>query len=96
MPHMTGGQALKGIQTQTFGGRLIASELRNPSFARLAEVYGANGLRAEGPEAFGVALREAFATPGPTLIEVPVGAMPYPGFLRRVVAGLLRRTVPAT
>jgi thiamine pyrophosphate-dependent acetolactate synthase large subunit-like protein len=43
-----------------------------------------------------VALREAFATPGPTLIEVPVGAMPYPGFLRRVVAGLLRRTVPAT
>ena len=83
---------VKGIQTQSFGGRLIASDLRNPSFARLAEVYGANGRRAEGPEAFGAALREAFATPGPTLIEVPVGVMPYPPFLRRVVAGLLRRT----
>jgi acetolactate synthase I/II/III large subunit len=86
---------VKGIQTQSFGGRLIASDLRNPSFSRLAEVYGANGIRAEGPENFGAALREAFATAGPSLIEVPVGAMPYPDFLRRVVAGMMQRTVPA-
>jgi acetolactate synthase-1/2/3 large subunit len=79
---------VKGIQIREFGGRTIASELKNPSFAKLAEVYGAAGVRAEDAHALEAALREAASYHGPTLIEVPVGPMPYPPFLRRAVAGL--------
>jgi acetolactate synthase-1/2/3 large subunit len=82
---------VRGIQMNDFGGRLIASELRNPSFARIAEVYGATGVRVEGADALETALREAVTHRGPTLIEVPVGPMPYPPFLRRAVAGLTQR-----
>ncbi|GGC49612.1 hypothetical protein GCM10011504_30030 [Siccirubricoccus deserti] len=42
---------VKGIQKSNFGGRTIASELRNPDFVRLAESFGAGGLRATAPEA---------------------------------------------
>src|SRR5439155_1291706 len=34
-------------QRESFGGRTIAFELRNPSFAKLAEVFGVPGVRAE-------------------------------------------------
>jgi acetolactate synthase-1/2/3 large subunit len=78
---------------QEFGGRTIASELKNPSFARLAEVYGAAGVRAEDADALRSALREAVSYHGPTLIEVPVGPMPYPPFLRRAGAGLTQEPV---
>jgi acetolactate synthase-1/2/3 large subunit len=64
------------IQRESFGGRTIASELRNPSFARLAEVFGMPGVRAETPEALTGALREALTHAGPVMIEVPVGPMP--------------------
>jgi acetolactate synthase I/II/III large subunit len=82
---------VRGIQMNDFAGHTIASDLRNPSFARLAEVYGAVGIRAEGANALEAALREAVTRRGPTLIEVPVGPMPYPAFLRRAVAGLTQR-----
>ena len=67
---------VRRIQEHQFGGRTIASELRNPSFAKLAEVFGMQGIRAEGPEGLRSALRAAASHPGPTLIEVPVGVMP--------------------
>jgi len=58
---------------------VIASELRNPDFVRLAESFGAQGLRATGPEELRAALRRGFATTDvPTLIEVPVGEFPSP------------------
>jgi acetolactate synthase-1/2/3 large subunit len=70
---------VKGFQKSNFGGRTIASELRNPDFVRLAESFGAQGLRATTPEALRGALRRGFAkTDGPTLIEVPVGELPSP------------------
>lgn len=44
-----------------------------PSFARLAEAYGARGLRVERPEDAERVFREAFAyNDGPVLVEVPV------------------------
>ncbi len=67
---------VKRSQQQQFGGHVIASELVNPDFVRLAEVFGIGGLRATSPEALAGALREALATAGPVLIEVPVGQMP--------------------
>lgn len=70
---------VRGFQKQHYGGRVIASALRNPDFVRLAESFGAHGLRAEGPEALGAALRQGFAhADGPTVIEVPVGEFPSP------------------
>ncbi len=70
---------VKGFQKANFGGRTIASDLRNPDFVRLAESFGAQGLRAHTPEELRGALKRGFATTdGPTLIEVPVGEMPSP------------------
>jgi acetolactate synthase-1/2/3 large subunit len=65
-------------QKALFNGRAIGSELHNPDFVKLAEAYGARGVRVVGPERLEAALREALATDAPTLIEVPVGAMPSP------------------
>jgi len=67
---------VRRIQEHQFGGRTIASELKNPSFAALGEVFGVQGLRADGPDDLRQALRAALAHDGPSLIEVPVGKMP--------------------
>ncbi len=65
-------------QMVRFNGRVIGAELHNPDFVRLAEAYGARGVRADGPDALELALGEALAIEAPTLIEVPVGPMPSP------------------
>jgi acetolactate synthase-1/2/3 large subunit len=71
-------------QLQMYNGRVIASDLRNPSFAKLAEVYGMRGLRAVGPDEFRSALRQAIDAQGPTLIEVPTEHMPWPSIFGRL------------
>jgi acetolactate synthase-1/2/3 large subunit len=67
---------VRRIQQNQFGGRTIASELKNPGFAALGEVFGLQGLRATSPDDLRQALRDALAHTGPSLIEVPVGRMP--------------------
>ena len=69
---------VRRIQETRFGNRLIACDLANPDFAKYAESFGAVGLRARDAGVLRVALREAFARREPTVIEVPVGAMPSP------------------
>jgi acetolactate synthase-1/2/3 large subunit len=69
---------VRRIQKESFGGRLIASDLRNPDFARLADAFGVEGMRAEGPAGLRAALRSALRHDRPALIEVPVGEMPNP------------------
>lgn len=64
------------FQKTMFGGRTIATDLVNPDFAKLAKLFGIEGLRAEGPEGLRHALRRALKHNHPTLIEVPVGEMP--------------------
>jgi acetolactate synthase-1/2/3 large subunit len=79
------------LQRQNFGGREIANELTNPDFVRMAESFGALGLRAGTPAALRDALRRAFRENGPTVIEVPVGELPSPWeffFLPRVRGSL--------
>jgi 5-guanidino-2-oxopentanoate decarboxylase len=44
---------------------------RNPDFLALARAYGAEAVRAPGPEALTQALEAALARKGPTLIEAP-------------------------
>ena len=65
-------------QTTRFNGRTIGAKLHNPDFVKLAEAYGARGVRAEGAEQLESALREALTIEAPTLIEVPVGMMKSP------------------
>jgi acetolactate synthase I/II/III large subunit len=63
---------VKREQVEKYGGRVIATDLHNPDFVKLAEAYGAQGLRVETPEALAPAIRLGFDHDGPTLIEIPV------------------------
>ena len=65
-------------QQRRFDGRVVGSQLHNPDFVKLAEAYGARGVRAEGAPALESALREAIAADLPTLIEVPIGPVESP------------------
>lgn len=70
---------VRRIQQQSYGNRVIASDLSNPDFVRFAESFGAAAERVRGPEQLRGALRRAFARrDGPSLIEVPVGPFPSP------------------
>ena len=67
---------VKRMQQEQYGNRVIASDLQNPDFVKLAESFGARGLRARTPEELRGAIREGFAADGPTIVEIPVGDMP--------------------
>lgn len=69
---------VRRMQANQHGGKLIGSDLKNPDFVRLAECFGIEARRAEGPDALAEALRWAIARPGPTLIEVPMPVVPDP------------------
>jgi acetolactate synthase-1/2/3 large subunit len=70
---------VRRIQEERFGNRLIASDLTNPDFVAFGQSFGAEAVRANGPAELRGALRRALRNrDGPTLIEVPVGAMPSP------------------
>jgi len=64
------------MQREVYGGRVIASELRNPDFERFVTSFGAHYARADDPEDLGRALESAFAARAPAVIEVRVGEMP--------------------
>ncbi|MBM3471052.1 MAG: biosynthetic-type acetolactate synthase large subunit [Armatimonadetes bacterium] len=58
-------------QSMFYGGRFSASLLRNPDFARVAEAFGARGIRVERPEQVEGALRAALETEGvPCVVDV--------------------------
>ena len=59
-------------QLERYGGRLLGADLRAPDFVKLAESYGALGLRADNPAALKEALANAIDAERPVVIEVPV------------------------
>ena len=59
-------------QIQRFDGRVVASDLVNPDFVKLAESFGANAARVTSPEAFRPALERALADGGPYVIAIEV------------------------
>ena len=69
---------VKRMQEDDYGGKVIASELRNPDFMGLADSFGVHGARAESPEALRVEVEKAFGRTGPSLIEVPMDKVPDP------------------
>lgn len=62
---------------QDFGGQYEAS-LVNPDFMKLADAYGAVGMRTEKPTDVGEMVSKAVKLDKPVLIEVPVERMPRP------------------
>ncbi|MEE9195599.1 MAG: thiamine pyrophosphate-dependent enzyme, partial [Alphaproteobacteria bacterium] len=60
---------------------VIATDLHNPDFVKLADAYGAQAFRVEKPDALRDALRAGFDHDGPTLIEIPVDELPSPWHL---------------
>jgi acetolactate synthase-1/2/3 large subunit len=67
-------------QREHFDGRVVASDLFNPDFVRLAESFGAGASRVTSPEQFRTALEKALADGGPyvLLIEVPTDSETSP------------------
>jgi acetolactate synthase-1/2/3 large subunit len=78
---------VRRIQKQDYGNKLIATELLNPNFPKMAESYGIAGVRTTTPDGLRKELNAAFKRKGPSLIEVAVGEMPDPWstlFMNRV------------
>jgi acetolactate synthase-1/2/3 large subunit len=69
---------VRRMQKNDYGNRLIATELLNPNFPKMADSYGIAGVRALSPQELRRELAAAIKRRGPTLIEVPVGEMPDP------------------
>ena len=66
------------MQKDLYDNKVIASQFTNPDFVKLAESFGALGLRTDTPEGLKGALETGFASNRPTIIEVPVGVFPEP------------------
>jgi acetolactate synthase-1/2/3 large subunit len=69
---------VRRMQKNDYGNKLIATELLNPNFPKMAESYGIAGVRAQSPDQLRRELAAALKRRGPSLIEVPVGEMPDP------------------
>src|SRR6202451_3582439 len=59
-------------QRQRFEGRVVASDLVNPDFVKLAESFGIDAARVSSPDALRPALERALADGGPYVIAVEV------------------------
>jgi acetolactate synthase-1/2/3 large subunit len=69
---------VRRMQQEKHGNRVVATDLVNPDFVRLAGSFGIRAQRVDGPAALRTALERAIAAREPALIEVPVGVMPDP------------------
>jgi len=59
-------------QRERFDGRVVAADLVNPDFVKLAESFGVGAARVTSPETFRAALEKALADGGPYLIDIEV------------------------
>jgi len=67
---------VRTMQIRDYDERVIATDLVNPDFVKMAEAFGANGFRAETEVQLRQAIRKGFASDLPTIIEVPIGETP--------------------
>lgn len=67
-------------QLENFGGRVVAADLVNPDFVKLADSFGVGAVRISSPSQFKPALEKALAAHAPFLIEIeiPVGSETSP------------------
>lgn len=69
---------VRRMQKQDYDGKVIASDLHNPDFVKMAESFGVKSQTAESPEQLEKAIKENLKHDGPSLIVVPVSEMPSP------------------
>ena len=59
-------------QRERFDGRVVASDLVNPDFVKLAESFGVGASRVTSPDTFRAVLEKALADGGPYVIAIEV------------------------
>jgi acetolactate synthase I/II/III large subunit len=69
---------VRRMQKEDYGNRLIGVDLANPQFPKMAESFGAAGVRTTSPDGLRRELAAALKRRGTTVIEVAVGEMPDP------------------
>jgi acetolactate synthase-1/2/3 large subunit len=69
---------VRRIQNVDYNGKIIASDLINPNYQKLADAFGITGRIATDAPSLQTAVRESIRADEPTLIEVPVNVMPNP------------------
>jgi acetolactate synthase-1/2/3 large subunit len=69
---------VKRIQQEQYGNRLIASDLQNPDFCKLADSFGIASFKALDARQLEDCLYKAFALNAPALVWVPHGDVPSP------------------
>ena len=69
---------VKRIQQERYGNRLIASDLQNPDFCKLADSFGIASFKAFDARQLEDCLRKAFALDAPALVWAPHGDVPSP------------------
>jgi acetolactate synthase-1/2/3 large subunit/sulfoacetaldehyde acetyltransferase len=65
-------------QEALYPGRTIGSDITNPRFDKLAELFGAKGYYVDRAEDIGAAVTEALAGNVPAIIEIPVDPKELP------------------
>jgi acetolactate synthase-1/2/3 large subunit len=69
---------VRRMQREFYGNRVLASDLTNPDFVRLADSFGVFARRTTDPDGLRDALEQALAQDAPAVIEVKVGEFPDP------------------
>ena len=64
--------AVDSAMRHSFSGKVIATDLVNPDYVKLADAYGIPGARANSPEEMRREIVAAFERRGPTIIDVPI------------------------
>ncbi len=77
---------VRDVQTMVYKGRYIASEFIAPDFVKLAESFGALGLKAEKPGEVAEAMRTAIASDRPAMVCVPIDPNEMPPAKARMMA----------
>jgi acetolactate synthase-1/2/3 large subunit/sulfoacetaldehyde acetyltransferase len=79
----------KAYQRAFYHARYVGTDLGNPRYDRLAELFGARGYYVERPALIGDVVREALASGQPAVVEIPVDPdeLPAPATLARRLDG---------
>ena len=64
---------VRAMQENLYDNRVIATDLHNPDFVKMAHAFGANAVRVNNFEDMRKAIRDAKGESLPTVIEVPIG-----------------------
>ena len=64
---------VREMQENLYDNRVIATDLHNPDFVKMAKSFGANAVKVNSHEEMRKAIRAAMGKDLPTLIEVPIG-----------------------